>query len=224
MHRRERFGSNVGRVAKRGFCGDINLLDHALMREEKALAKNLPSSTGAPASKSLLFMMIGLACGLSLLLSAGLITASSVIRAMRLRASSDKATVRTPIGEFRLEKATEVGPGMPVYPQASLVLPSGPSTGPVSNNDLPQRVVSIYHANTSREFILNWYVEHLSPEFVRQDAGPKNLPDVFRGLQIADDDIVFVGERGDQVRGVVLASDETGTKITLLRSVKPAAQ
>jgi hypothetical protein len=168
-------------------------------------------------------MMIGLTCGLSLLLSAGLITASSVIRAMRLRASSDKATVRTPIGEFRLEKAADVGPGLPVYPQASLVLPGGPSAQPVSNND-SQLVVSIYHANISREFIANWYLEHLSPEFVRQDAGPKNLPDVFRGLQIANDDIVFVGERGDQVRGVALASDDMGTKITLLRSAKLATQ
>jgi hypothetical protein len=185
------------------------------------LGKNLPSSAGAPASKSLLFMMIGLTCGLSLLLSAGLITASSVIRAMRLRASSDKATVRTPIGEFRLEKAAEVGPGLPVYPQASLVLPGGPPLA--SNNDQSRLVISTYHTNTSREFIVNWYLEHLSAEFVRQDVGPKNVPAEFQGLPIADD-IVFIGERGDQVRGVALTSDDTGTKITLLRSAKPAAQ
>ena len=188
------------------------------------MGKNLPSSAGAPASKSLLFMMIGLMCGLSLLLSAGLITASSVIRAMRLRASSDKATVRTPIGEFRLEKASEVGPGLPVYPQASLVLPGGPAPRLVNDNDHSQLVVSFYHANTSREFIVSWYLEHLSSEFVREDPGPKNLPDVFRNLQISDNDIVLLGERGGQVRGVALASDDTGTKITLLRAAKAATQ
>src|SRR5215467_539057 len=112
-------------------------------------------------------MMIGLMCGLSLLLGAGLITASSVIRAMRLRASSDRSTVRTPIGEFRLEKAAAVGPGLPVYPQSSLVLPDGPSAAPVSDNDHSQLVVSVYHTNTSRDFIVTWYLEHLSPEFVR---------------------------------------------------------
>jgi hypothetical protein len=186
------------------------------------MAKNLSSSGGAPASKSLLFMMIAMTCGFCILLGAALLTASRVIHAMQLGAQSDKTTVRTPLGEFRLEKAKEVGPGLPVYPQASLVLPGGGPAPALANDNQPQVVSSTYHTNASREFVVDWYTEHLSPEFVRQEKGPKNLPQVFHDSHISDDDIIFVGERGDQVRIVSLVSDEMGTKITLLRSAKAA--
>jgi hypothetical protein len=181
------------------------------------------ASEGAPASKSLLFMMIAITAGFCVLLGAGLVTASRLIGSLQLRAGSDKSTVRTPIGEFRMDKASETGPGLPVYPQASLVLPGGASA-PLAANDHPQVVSSMYHTNTPRDFVATWYREHLSPEFARQDAGPKSLPGAFEGSGIADADIVFLGERGDQVRLVSLAADDTGTKITLFRSAKPAAR
>lgn len=150
--------------------------------------------------------------------------ASRVIQALGIRAASDKTIVRTPLGEFRVEKAREVGPGLPVYPQASLVLPGTDAAHVSQNDDQPQVLASTYHTNSSREYVVNWYLEHLSPEFVRQDSGPKNLPEVFRNSHISDDEITFVGERGDQVRVVSLALDDMGTKITLLRSAKPSSQ
>lgn len=183
------------------------------------------SSDSAPSSKSLLFMMIAMTCGFCVLLGAGLLMASRVIGALGLRAGSDKTTVRTPLGEFRVEKAKEVGPGLPVYPAATLVLPGAAAAHVASTDDQPQVISSTYHTNSSREYVANWYVEHLSPEFARQDTGPKKLPDAFRDSRISDDEIAFVGERGDQVRVVALATDEMGTKITLLRSyTKPPAQ
>jgi len=181
------------------------------------MAKSGSDSSGSPSSKSLLFMMVAMTCGFCVLLGAGLLMTSRVIGALGLRAGSDKTTVRTPLGEFRVEKAREVGPGLPVYPAATLVLPSEPVHLP-SNDDQPQVVSSIYHTNSSREYVASWYSEHLSPEFTRQDSGPKKLPDAFQASHITDDDIAFVGERGDQVRVVALAADEMGTKITLLRS------
>jgi hypothetical protein len=188
------------------------------------MAKTQPgASEGAPASKSLLFMMIAISTGFCVLLGAGLVTASRLIRSLELRQGSDQSTVRTPLGEFRMDKASETGPGLPVYPQASLVLP-GASSRPLAPNDHPQVVSSMYHTNTPRDFVATWYREHLSPEFARQDPGPKSLPASFAGSPIADDDIVFLGERGDQVRVVSLSGDNTGTKITLLRSAKPAAR
>ena len=66
-------------------------------------------------------------------------------------------------------------------------------------------------------------MEHLSQEFTRQDSGPKKLPEVFRNSHITDDDIVFLGERGDQVRLVSLTADDTGTKIILLRASIPSS-
>jgi hypothetical protein len=182
------------------------------------------SSDSAPSSKSLLFMMIAMTCGFCILLGVGLLMASRVIGALGLRAGSDKTTVRTPLGEFRVEKATEVGPGLPVYPASTLVLP-GAAAHLSAGDDRPQVISSTYHTNSSREYVANWYVEHLSPEFARQDAGPKKLPEAFRDSRISDDDVAFVGERGEQVRVVALAIDEMGTKITLLRSyTKPPAQ
>jgi hypothetical protein len=173
-------------------------------------------------------MMIAMTIGFCVLLGGGLLMASRVINALGLRAGSDKTTVRTPLGEFRVEKAKEVGPGLPVYPAATLVLPGSAAAAAAHlplNDDQPQVIASTYHTNSSREFVANWYLEHLSPEFARQDSGPKKLPEAFRNSHIADDDIAFVGERGDQVRLVALALDDMGTKITLLRSyTKPPAQ
>jgi len=188
------------------------------------MAKSYSASGGGSSSRSLLFMMIALTCGFCVLLSGGLLMASRVINALGLRAGSDKTTVRTPLGEFRLEKAKEVGPGLPVYPAATLVLAGSAAAHLPLTDDQPQVLSSTYHTNTSREYVATWYLEHLSPEFARQDSGPKKLPEALRNAHISDDDIAFVGERGDQIRVVELALDEIGTKITLLRSyTKPLA-
>jgi hypothetical protein len=183
------------------------------------------ASAGSPSSKSLLFMMIAMTAGFCILLGGGMLMASRVIGVLGLRSSSDQKTVRTPLGEFRYEKAKEVGPGLPVYPGASLVLAGAAAGNTPATDEQPQVLSSTYHTNTSREYVATWYVEHLSPEFARQDSGPKNLPEGLRGSHISDDDIAFLGERGEQVRVVALTIDQTGTKITLLRSyTKPPAQ
>jgi len=182
------------------------------------MAKSSSASGGGSSSRSLLFMMIAMTCGFCVLLSGGLLMASRVINALGVRAGRDKTTVRTPLGEFRLEKAKEVGPGLPVYPAATLVLAGAATTHLPLNDDQPQVLTSTYHTNASREYVANWYLEHLSPEFARRDSGPKKLPEALRDAHISDDDIAFVGERGDQIRVVALTLDEMGTKITLLRS------
>src|SRR6267143_1105690 len=186
------------------------------------MAKSSSVSGGSSSSKSLLFMMIAMTCGFCVLLGGGLLMASRVINALGLRAGSDKTTVRTPLGEFRVEKAKEVGPGLPVYPAATLVLPG--SAAAHINDDQPQVLASTYHTNSSREYVANWYVGHLSPEFVRQDTGPKNLPEAFQESATTEADVIFVGERGDQVRLVCLTAEDLGTKITLLRSAKQPSQ
>jgi hypothetical protein len=114
--------------------------------------------------------------------------------------------------------AKDVGPGLPVYPAATLVLPGSEAAHLPLNDDQPQVIASTYHTNSSREYVAIWYLEHLSPEFARQDSGPKKLPEAFRDSHISDDEIAFVGARGDQVRLVSLSMEDTGTKITLLRS------
>jgi hypothetical protein len=186
------------------------------------MAKSSSASGGGPSSQSLLFMMIAMTCGFCVLLGGGLLMASRVIGALGLRAGSDKTTVRTPLGEYRVERAKEVGPGLPVYPASTLVLPGAAAARLPLNDDQPQVLASTYHTNSSREYVAIWYLEHLSPEFARQDSGPKKLPEALRDSRISDDDIAFVGERGDQVRIVALSTEDTGTKITLLRSYTKA--
>lgn len=184
---------------------------------------NSSSSGESSSSKSLMFMMAAMFCGFGVLLGGGLLMASRVIHSLQLRAEGDKTTIRTPLGDFRVEKAQQVGPGLPVYPQSSLVMPGGQALPASPNDNQPQVLTSTYHTNSSREYVVNWYLEHLSPEFVRQDAGPKNLPEVFRESHISDDDITFLGERGDQFRVVSLSAQDMGTKIVLLRSAKPSS-
>ena len=189
------------------------------------MAKNSSSaSEGASSSKSLLFMMLAMACGFCILLGGALLMTSRVINALGIRASTDKGTVRSPLGDYRLEKASAVGPGLPVYPQSTLVLPGAEAARVPANDDQPQVVASTYHTNSSREYVVKWYLEHLSPEFARQDSGTWNLPEVFRGSHLSEDDVTFLGERGDQLRLVALAQEDTGTKITLMRSSKPQPQ
>ena len=81
------------------------------------------SSGNSSSSKSLMWMMIGLFTGIGVLLAGGLFVASRVVRSMGLSAASAKDTVRTPGGSFRMEKETQVGPGLPVYPRSSLIVP-----------------------------------------------------------------------------------------------------
>src|SRR6267142_894071 len=100
------------------------------------------SSGESSSSKSLFFMMAAIFCGFGILLSAGLVMTSRVIHALQLRSEGDKSIVRTPLGDYRVEKAKEVGPGLPVYPQASLVLPGGGPMHPAANVNQPQVVTS----------------------------------------------------------------------------------
>ncbi|MGC1312193.1 MAG: hypothetical protein WA857_08105, partial [Candidatus Acidiferrum sp.] len=87
------------------------------------------SSGESSSSKSLMWMMIALFVGLAILLAGGLFVASRVVRSMGLTAASAKDTIHTPGGSFRLEKETEVGPGLPLYPRSALVVPDEDEAG-----------------------------------------------------------------------------------------------
>ena len=177
-------------------------------------------SGNSSSSKSLLWMMIGLFVGLAILLAGGLFLASRVIRSMGLSAASAKDTVRTPGGSFRMEKETEVGPGLPVYPRASLVVPGDDEAAAAIKQAQNGIQTSTYHTTDVRDFVDEWYGKHLSPEFTRRDAGAKPVPAIFSDARIGDSDIAFVAERDQMVRIVALSLDSGGTKISLIRYSK----
>jgi len=164
-----------------------------------------------------MWMMIALFFGLAVLLGVGLFVASRAIRSMGLSAASAKDTIHTPGGTFRLQKETEVGPGLPVYPRASLIVPDD-STAAAAIKEAQKGIeVSAYHSADTRDFVDGWYSKHLSGEFTRHDAGSKPEGSIYSDAHVADSDIVFVAERDQMVRVVALADDASGTKISLIR-------
>jgi hypothetical protein len=182
------------------------------------------SAGESSSSKSLLWMMLAFFAGLGILLGGGMFLASRIMRTAGISASMSKDTVRTPLGSFRLEKEGAVGPGLPLYPHASLVVPGEEASAEAIKNS-KRGVDSVnYHSTDLRDSVDNWYVKHLGSEFQRHDAGEKPLPEIFRDVRVSDNDIAFVAERGQQVRVVALSLDATGTKISLIRFDKPAPQ
>ena len=174
-------------------------------------------SGNSSSSKSLMWMMIGLFTGLAILLGSGLFLASRAVRSMGLSAASAKDTMRTPGGSFRLEKETEVGPGLPLYPRSALVVPDD-DTAATSIKEAQNGIeTSIYHTTDTRDFVDSWYTKHLSPEFTRRDAGEKPVPAILSGTRVSDNDIAFVAEREQMVRIVALSLDSGGTKISFIR-------
>jgi hypothetical protein len=178
------------------------------------------TSGNSSSSKSLLWMMIGLFTGLAVLLAGGLFLASRVVRSMGLSAASAKDTVRTPGGSFRMEKETEVGPGLPVYPRSSLVVPDDDAAAAAIKQAQNGIQTSTYHTTDTRDFVDEWYSKHLSPEFTRRDAGDKPVPAIFSDARVSESDLAFVAEREQMVRIVALSLDSGGTKISLIRFSK----
>ena len=131
--------------------------------------------------------------------------------------------MRTPGGSFRLEKETEVGPGLPVYPRSSLIVPDDDAAAAAIKQAQRGIETSTYHSTDSRDFVDEWYGKHLSPEFARRDAGAKPVPAIFNDTRVSDSDIAFVAEREQMVRIVALSLDSGGTKISLIRFKKSSA-
>jgi len=169
-------------------------------------------------------MMVGFFVGITILLGGALLLVSKVINSVALSINaSDRNTVHTQGGSFRLQNQDQVGPGLPVYPRASLELPEASSIGTSMRQAESGVSVSAYHTVDLRDFVDNWYSQHLSPEFKRRDSGDKPVPEIFKDTNVSDSDIAFVAERGAQIRIVALSLDEGGTKISLIRVDKSSA-
>jgi hypothetical protein len=156
--------------------------------------------------------------GLALLVGGGIYMTSRLGSALQFHPAGTEATVRTADGDWRVERPSEEGPGLPVYPEASLVLggrggvPAGPKHNQTEVN------TTIYHSSDPSEFVNDWYLKHLGPEFAPNSGADRKIPGILLDASISNKDITFVGERGDQIRIVAIATDPTGTEIKLVRS------
>jgi hypothetical protein len=179
-------------------------------------------SGSSSVSKKLLWMMIALFAGMALLMGGGLFMAGRVVRSMGLAATTPKDTIKTPVGSFRLQKMDQEGPGLPVYPRSSLELPGESAAGEAIKDNQNGMSSAFYHTADTRDSVDGWYSKHLSPQFTRHEAGEKPAPDIFHDARLAESDVVFIAEHGQQVRLVGLSVDPTGTKISLIHFDKPA--
>jgi hypothetical protein len=186
------------------------------------MAKGSSSGNSSP-SKSLMWMMIAVFFGLAGLLGAALFVASRTFRSMGLSAVSSQAGIRTPNGTFRVEQQTEVGPGMPISPRSSLIVPDDRAAVAAAQQAQAGIETSTYHTSDTRDFVDGWYSKHLSPQFTRHEAGDKTASAIYSDVHISEDDIAFVAEREKIVRIVSLSLDSGGTKILLIRFSKSSS-
>ena len=181
-------------------------------------------STGSSSSKSLLWMMIAMFVGIAGLLGGGLFMADRMVQSVGLSAATNKDTIRTPAGSFRLEKQNEAGPNLPIYPNAILVLPDEKAAVIALHQRQMGMSTVTYETHDTRESVDIWYTKNLSPEFAHHDAGEKPLPEELKEERITENDTAFLAERGRQVRIVSLSLLPTGTSISLIRFDKSPGQ
>src|SRR5271156_5598979 len=125
-------------------------------------------SGDSSSSKSLMWMMLALTVGLGAMLGGGLFIANTLLHSMGLAAAtSNKNTLRTPIGSFRVESQDQIGPGLPVYPRATLQMPRSDSTGEAIQEAQEGVSAVTYHTTDDRDAVDTWYAQHLSTEYTR---------------------------------------------------------
>ncbi|HZC66734.1 MAG TPA: hypothetical protein VE545_09190, partial [Candidatus Dormibacteraeota bacterium] len=106
------------------------------------------SAGNSSSSKSLMWMTLALFAGFGVMLGGGLFIAKRLAQTMGLAAATgNKNTLRTPIGAFRMEREDQVGPGLPVYPRASLEVPGNEAVSEALNDSKNGVIVVAYHTD-----------------------------------------------------------------------------
>jgi hypothetical protein len=182
------------------------------------------SSAGNSSSNSLFWMMLAAGSVFFVLLGGGIFVSSRVLSSMGTPAGAGTLTAHTPTGDFRVEKLNDIGPGLPLYPRAVLLLPGTNAGEPLLKGPHAQVQTTTYYSEDTRDLVDSWYIQHLGAEFVRHRVGDPQAPDELNELPVPADSIAFAGRRGEQVRIVSLTSNSTGTRIVLLRFAKHQAE
>jgi hypothetical protein len=169
-------------------------------------------------------MMLAMVCAVGILLGAGIAVSSRVLSSMSSPAGAGSLTAHTATADFRVEKLNDVGPGLPLYPHAVLLLPGTEGGEATPQKPHVQLQTTGYYTEDMRDLVDSWYLQHLGTEFVRHKVGDPQAPDELSEVTVPSDSVVFVGKRGDQVRLVTLTSNSSGTRITLVRFAKRQAE
>jgi len=174
-------------------------------------------------SKSLLWMTVGLFASMGILLGGGFFLAGRVMRSAGLVSTNDGKTVHTPLGSLRIEREKQVGPLLPVYPTASLIVPGQHEAIKEAMEAKNGITRTIYQADDDPDFVDKWYQDHLSNEFKRRGSGESVMPEIFAQLKISDSTVAFIADRKGLTRVVTLIPDARGVQISLIRFDRPGA-
>ena len=176
------------------------------------------SSGNSSGSKHLMWMTAGLFVGMGVMMAGGLFMAGRVIRSVGLTAAMNgHDKIRTPGGDFRVEKDGDLGPRLMVYPRVSLELPSTNDAAESLKEAQSGIKVVTYHSGDPQVFVDDWYKSHLMQDFTRYEAADKPQIAVLKLPELADASVVFVSERGNRLGIVALTMDDAGTQIALVR-------
>jgi hypothetical protein len=170
-----------------------------------------------------MWMMLALFAGFAVMFGVGIFMTGRVVSSLGMSAATSKDTVRTPNGSFRLQQENQVGPGLPVYLHSSLVLPGDGDLGEKLKQARGGIQTVIYQTPDMRDFVDDWYVKHLGPDFTRYNSAETPLPDIFQTAHLPNADIAFVAAREKMTRVVALSTISLGTKISLIRLDEPTA-
>lgn len=180
------------------------------------------ASSGSSSSKSLMWMTAALFAGMAVLLVGGLFLATRVVKSLGIRNSLGAGSVQTKRGTYRLEREREVGPPVPMYPHASLIVP-GDDAAEQSVKDNENGIARVtYQSEDSRDFIDKWYQERLPQVFERHDAETPRTKDMITA-GVSDKDIAFEATKGAHTRILTLTENTSGTQITVIRIDRPDA-
>ncbi|HUL14765.1 MAG TPA: hypothetical protein VLV88_02120 [Terriglobales bacterium] len=185
------------------------------------MAEGSVSGSGSSSSKSLMWMTAALFAGMAVLLTGGLFLAGRVVRSYGIRASLGSNTVQTKQGTYRLEREREVGPAVPMYPHASLVVPGDDEAAQAAKDAQNGIARVIYESDDSTEFIDKWYQDHLPQGFERHDAETPRS-EILTAAGVRDNDIAFDATKNGHTRVVVISELMGGTtKISIVRIERP---
>jgi hypothetical protein len=177
-------------------------------------------SGGSSSSKSLMWMTAALFTGMGVLLTGGLFLAGRVVRSFGIRASLGSTTVQTQQGTYRLEREREVGPAVPMYPHASLVMPDDDAAVQEAKDAQNGIARVTYESEDSRDFIDKWYQDHLPQGFERHDEETPRS-EILIAARVQDTDIAFDATKGGHTRVLVLSETPGGTRISIVRIERP---
>ncbi len=179
-----------------------------------------PAPAGTPQRKSnLVWWIAGVVLAAVVLLGlGGVLLALFFAREIEVvRTSPEAVEIRTPAGSIKAEKGGKPETGLPEYPGARITdLPAAVEiSGP--DDEGFQATTAKYRTPDPAARVDEWYRAELGPEFEREESGKMIRKKGLFGVEVRSDDIVYVAERNDAVRFVVIRSHRAETEIVLAR-------